>query len=69
MEDSSFFTLDDSLWPFVLIELRGTPTSEQYTAYLQALTRSIHRPEPHLVVLDMLQARMSSTAQIHQQAE
>ena len=69
MDDSKFYSIDDSLWPFVLIELRGKATDEEYAEYLQVSTLHLESHGPRLIVLDMMQARFNSTVQIHQQAD
>ena len=69
MEPSGFFRCDDSLWPFVMVRMRGLPTSEEYARYLESLTHYLHRPECQLILVDMLQVRLTTTEPLHRQAE
>ncbi len=69
MDSPGFCTFDDSLWPFLLVRLRGMPTNEEFTGYLQSMRFYLQRRESHVAVLDMLQVRMTTNEQLHQQAE
>lgn len=69
MSPVRFFSIDDSLWPLLVIRLRGAPTDEHHAELLELSASYLRRREPYVVLTDMLHAGISTTAQRHRQME
>jgi hypothetical protein len=46
---------DDSLWPLLLLRFEGTPSPQQFEAYLTRMESYFERRERHVIILDLLQ--------------
>jgi hypothetical protein len=47
--------VDDSLWPLLLLRFEGTPSPQQFEAYLTRMSSYLERRERYVVILDLLQ--------------
>lgn len=46
--------VDESLWPLLLLRIEGTPSPQQFEAYLTRMSGYLERRERHVVILDLL---------------
>lgn len=69
MSLARFFSIDESLWPLLVVRHRGLPTDEHHEEFLDVSASYVRRGQPYLVLSDMLQAGMSTTAQRHRHLE
>jgi hypothetical protein len=46
--------VDDTLWPLLLLRFEGTPSPQQFEAYLIRMEGYFERRERHVVILDLL---------------
>ncbi|HSP80938.1 MAG TPA: STAS/SEC14 domain-containing protein [Myxococcaceae bacterium] len=53
MHTSSTISFDDSLWPLLVVKFTGVPTTPQWEAYLEELTRHLERGERFIALADM----------------
>jgi hypothetical protein len=63
------FTLDDSLWPLLIIRLSGTSSDLEYEKFLERLSGFLHRREPYFSIVDTSQSGLPNSAQRQRQVE
>ncbi|WP_257450059.1 hypothetical protein [Archangium lipolyticum] len=63
------FTLDDSLWPLLVIHLSGTSTDVEYEKFLEQLAGVLNRREPYFSIVDTSQSGLPNSAQRQRQVE
>jgi hypothetical protein len=51
-------TVEDSLWPLVVIRYVGTPTLAQFEEGLEKRAAFLRRSEPHLILVDAIRGGM-----------
>ncbi|RKH07174.1 hypothetical protein D7V97_21595 [Corallococcus sp. CA053C] len=51
------YTLDEALWPLVVVQRSGTTTDQEMERILQSLSKLIKRREPYVLVIDFSQSR------------
>jgi hypothetical protein len=67
--DSSPLVVDDSLWPLLIVEIRGTVPLARFEEYLAQRLTYLQRPEKHVTLFDMRHAPMLSSKLRHLQSE
>lgn len=63
MEPPSNITFDDSLWPLLVIRFTGTPTNQQFEAFLAKREASLARRQKHAVIYDTVSLRVLTPEQ------
>lgn len=66
---STSLLVDDSLWPLLIVQQRGTVPLEQFEEYLARRLSYLRRPEKHAVLFDMRHAPMLPSEIRQRQAE
>ncbi|RKH57497.1 hypothetical protein [Corallococcus aberystwythensis] len=51
------YTLDESLWPLVIVQRSDTTTDKEMEGILQSLSKLIKRREPYVLVIDFSRSR------------
>ncbi|RKH40518.1 hypothetical protein D7X55_32050 [Corallococcus sp. AB049A] len=51
------YTLDESLWPLVIVQRSDTTTDKEMESILQSLGKLIKRREPYVLVIDFSRSR------------
>lgn len=51
------YTLDESLWPLVIVQRSDTTTDKEMESILQSLGRLINRREPYVLVIDFSKSK------------
>ncbi|RKH09425.1 hypothetical protein D7Y13_25970 [Corallococcus praedator] len=51
------YTLDESLWPLVVVQRSDTTTDKEMESILQSLSKLIKRREPYVLVIDFSRSR------------
>lgn len=51
------YTLDEALWPLVVVQRSGDTTDKEMESILQILSKLIKRREPYVLVIDFSQSR------------
>ncbi|HEX8826281.1 MAG TPA: hypothetical protein VF794_40625 [Archangium sp.] len=67
MEPPSHITFDDSLWPLLVVRYSGTPTNEQFEAYLARRQSYLDRKEKHALIYDTTSFKVLTTEQRQRQ--
>jgi hypothetical protein len=68
MKTPAPISLDDSLWPLVVIQFVGTPSRRSFEAYLEQRTELLRRGEPHLLLMDASRSGLLPTEHRQRQA-
>jgi hypothetical protein len=61
--------VDESRRPLILVTFTGVVTDDEFTAYLEAQTRVVLRPEKNVMVIDAMRAGATPPTQRKRQAE
>ncbi|WP_257462494.1 hypothetical protein [Archangium lipolyticum] len=56
--EPSSLTVDESLWPLVVVRIGRNLTAEDVEAYLSARSAHLRREEPHVCIIDTRQVHM-----------
>jgi hypothetical protein len=59
--DSPSISVDDSLWPLLIVEIRGTVPLARFEEYLAQRLSYLQRPERHVTLFDMRHTPMLSS--------
>lgn len=62
-------TVDDTLWPLVVIRYVGTPPLAQFEECLEKRAAFLRRSEPHLILVDAIRGGMLPTEHRQRQVE
>ena len=61
--------IDEAAWPLVIVHFDGTPTDEEFAAYLGHFDGVLARQTPYAVIIDASRGATAPFAQRRQQAE
>jgi hypothetical protein len=65
----SSITIDDSLWPLLIIRFEGEPSSPQFMEYLARVSDYLARPEQSVSILDASRVHTGTAEQRQLQVE
>ncbi len=67
MPPPSNITFDDSLWPLLVVRFAGTPTEEQFEAYLARRQSYLDRKQKHALIYDTVRFQVLTHEQRQRQ--
>ncbi|HEX8821110.1 MAG TPA: hypothetical protein VF794_14370 [Archangium sp.] len=68
MKTPAPISVDDSLWPLVVIRFVGTPSLRAFEAHLEQRAELLRRGEPHLLLMDASRSGLLPTEHRQRQA-
>jgi hypothetical protein len=69
MRPGASFTFDDSLWPLMVVRLRGELSRQEFERYLARATQTLQRHDRHVCIFDVSELHLFSTEQRQRQVE
>jgi len=69
MEPASLITVDDSLWPLVVVCMSGKPTDPQFDDYLAVRHSHLDRREKHILIYDTMRFHVLTNEQRQRQID
>ncbi len=61
MQTSAPISVDDSLWPLVIVRFVGNPPLSAFEAYLEKSSEILQRGQPHVLLVDVDRSREDGT--------
>jgi hypothetical protein len=69
MTPASHITMDESLWPLIVVRMSGTPSDRQFEDYLAVRQSQLDRQEKHVIIYDAVRLHVLTNEQRQRQID